>query len=335
MLALRNKKLFFLGVFACALTLVVIVLGAHVRLSHAGLGCPDWPGCYGHLVVPESSKSVDAANAAWPDRPLHGAKARKEMLHRYFAGGLGLLVFVMALAALETYGKTKRIDRLPLILPLLIVFQALLGMWTVTLLLKPLVVTLHLLGGMATLALLLWLVLSQIQWPIPKYSQLNGLQRFAHFCLALLVLQIALGGWVSSNYAALACHGFPQCSTQWWPAMDFKDAFVVWRGLGIDYEGGVLDHPARVAIHMTHRLGAALVTVLLLWLCRLVRGRLRELRGVSTLVLFLLAAQIALGVANVTLGLPLIVATAHNAVAALLLAAMVFLIFRLNTLNAR
>ncbi len=333
MLKLRNKKLFLLAALACALTLVVIVLGAHVRLSHAGLGCPDWPGCYGHMVVPESAQKIDAANAAYPERPLHGAKARKEMVHRYFAGGLGLLVFMIALAALETYGKTRRVDRLPLFLPLLIVFQALLGMWTVTLLLKPLVVTLHLLGGMTTLALLVWLALSQIQWPIPKYSRLQGLQKFAVICLILLALQIALGGWVSSNYSALACYGFPQCNGHWWPTMDFRDAFIVWRGLGIDYEGGVLDHPARVAIHMTHRLGAALVAVSLLWLCLLVGGRIRELRWLSALILFLILAQIALGIGNVSLGLPLAVATAHNAVAALLLASMVFMVYRLKTLS--
>lgn len=336
---IRNKTLFFLAAIACAWTLTVIVLGAYVRLSHAGLGCPDWPGCYGHMVVPDSTESIDSANAAYPQRPLHGEKAWKEMVHRYFAGGLGLLIVLIAVAALKSFDWSKPAERrqviVPLLLPALILFQALLGMWTVTLLLKPLVVTAHLLGGMATLALLLWVALSQIHWPIAQYSRLTALRRGAVFCLILLVLQITLGGWVSSNYAALACYGFPMCSGQWWPVMDFRDAFVLWRGLGIDYEGGVLDHPARVAIHMVHRFGAALVAVVLLLLCVLVRRRVPELRPLAAIILLLLLAQIGLGIGNVSLGLPLAVATAHNAVAALLLAAMVFLVHRLNQLERK
>jgi cytochrome c oxidase assembly protein subunit 15 len=289
------------------------------------------------MVVPEAAHQIDAANAAWPQRPLHGAKAWKEMAHRYFAAGLGLLVVMIAIAALQTYRWSKAEERKylipPLLLPPLIVLQALLGMWTVTLLLKPLVVTLHLLGGMATLALLLWVTLSQIQWPIAQYSRLTALRRLAAFGFALLALQIALGGWVSSNYAALACVGFPQCNGQWWPATDFSDAFVLWRGLGIDFEGGVLDHPARIAIHMTHRVGAVAVSIVLLWLCVLMRLRIPEVRRLSTMILFLLGAQLALGIANVTLALPLPDATAHNAVAALLLAALVFLLHRLHTLE--
>lgn len=337
MLKLRNKFLFFLAALACLWTLVVIVLGAYVRLSHAGLGCPDWPGCYGHMVVPEESVKIDAANAAWPERPLHGEKAWKEMVHRYFAGGLGVLIVLIAVIALKRYDWSKREERkhlvVPLLLPPLIVLQALLGMWTVTLLLKPLFVTLHLLGGMTTLALLVWLTLSQIEWPIPQYSRLTALRRLAIAGLALLVLQIALGGWVSSNYSALACVGFPQCNGQWWPPTDFGDAFVLWRGLGIDYEGGVLDHPARIAIHMTHRLGALLVAGVLLVLCLLLRQRVREVKRLSTVVLVLLGIQLVLGIGNVTLALPLPVATAHNAMAALLLAAMVFLLHRLQTLE--
>jgi cytochrome c oxidase assembly protein subunit 15 len=327
MAELRNKPLFFLAALACVWTLVVIVLGAYVRLSHAGLGCPDWPGCYGHMVLPGSMEGIDSA------------KAWKEMAHRYAAGGLGILVLLIAMTAFNRYDWAKQSERkqliVPLLLPLLIVFQALLGMWTVTLLLKPLVVSAHLLGGMTTLALLLWVTMSQFQWPIAQYTQLKALRRFAVFVLLVLVLQIALGGWLSSNYAALACYGFPQCNAQWWPAMDFKDAFIVWRGLGIDYEGGVLDHPARVAIHMAHRLGAALVAVLLLWLCVLVMRRVPELRQLSAMILYLLLVQIGLGIGNVLLGLPLPVATAHNAGAALLLVAMVALIHRLRSMDAR
>ncbi|HEY3486897.1 MAG TPA: COX15/CtaA family protein [Gammaproteobacteria bacterium] len=329
----RNKTIFILSSFACVWTLIVIVLGAYVRLSHAGLGCPDWPGCYGHIMVPEAAEKISSIHATWPERPLHGTKAWKEMTHRYFAGSLGLLILAISLLALKSYGRSRRMI-IPAVLLVLIVFQALLGMWTVTLLLKPLVVTAHLLGGMTTLALLVWLSVSQAGLQ-PAHSSMNikTARCLAVTGLVFLGLQIALGGWVSSNYAALACYGFPQCSGQWWPQVDFKDAFVLWRGLGIDYEGGVLDHPARVAIQLTHRIGALLVFIVLaslaVYLWR--RARNREFMFAGTALALLLCIQIALGIANVTFGLPLAVATAHNATAALLLAVMIYLLYRLRS----
>lgn len=315
---------------ASLLALIVVVLGAYVRLSHAGLGCPDWPGCYGHIDVPQTDEEVRQAVTAYPDRPLETAKAWKEMIHRYFAGTLGLLILMIALIAWIRRPQ----GALPTVLVILVIFQAVLGMWTVTLLLKPLVVTGHLLGGMTTLALLWWLMLRYSEWqppPLKSAEVLQGLRRLAMLTLAVLVLQIALGGWTSTNYAALACYGFPQCNQQWWPTMDFSEAFVLWRGLGIDYEGGVLDHPARVAIHMTHRFGALLVLVLFSILAfRLWRADGNVLKRLSLLVLLVPLIQLGLGIANVTKGLPLPVATAHNAGAALSLLTLLSVIYTLR-----
>ncbi len=319
-----NPLLFRLGLFATILALCVVVLGAYVRLSHAGLGCPDWPGCYGHLDVPQSQQEVDQANQAYPERPVEQAKAWKEMLHRYVAGVLGLLILAITIIAWRQRQQGVAVG-LPSLLLGLVIFQALLGMWTVTLLLKPFIVTAHLAGGMTTLALLWWLTLTHSRWcdvmPIDAQAITTGIRKLAIICLLLLALQILLGGWTSTNYAALACYGFPQCSQQWWPAMNFKEAFVLWRGLGIDYEGGILDHPARTAIHMTHRLGAVVVlaafAVLIIRLWRI--RKLVVIRRLALLLLVLLLMQLGLGIANVTQGLPLVVASAHNAGAALLL----------------
>ena len=307
---------------ALALTLGVIALGAYVRLTDAGLGCPDWPGCYGRLAsLPESAEEIAAARAQDPRGAYDAGKAAREMLHRYAAGALGLLVLL--LAALGWSGRAPRRLRPGLnALLLLVAAQALLGMWTVTLQLQPLVVVAHLLGGFATLGLLwlLWLPApaSEHRPAVPR-----SLRRWAAAALAALLVQIALGGWTSANYAALACSDFPTCQGRWWPdGMDFEQAFVLWRGAGIDYEYGVLDGPARTAIHMAHRAGAAAAALLLLLLAfaswRSDDTRLR--RGAAAIVL-LLAAQLGLGVGNVLLHLPLPVAVAHNLTAALLLLA--------------
>jgi cytochrome c oxidase assembly protein subunit 15 len=200
-----------------------------------------------------------------------------------------------------------------------VVFQGLLGMWTVTLLLKPLVVVAHLLGGLATLALLFWLARTRAP-PLRVDSRVRVL---AIAALALLVLQIALGGWTSANYAALACPDFPTCQTQWWPEIaDFDEAFVLWRGIGIDYEGGVLDHPARVAIHFVHRLGAVLATLGLATIGAVLAAR-RESRWDGIAIIAALASQVGIGVAIVVFGVPLWAAVAHNGVAALLLLSIV------------
>ena len=315
-----------LCLLATLVALCVIVLGAWVRLSHAGLGCPDWPGCYGHLTVEQALENADRANAAYPDRPLEADKALKEMIHRYLATALGLLILGIAAVAYANRRDPAQPLRLPGFLVALVVFQGLLGMWTVTLLLKPFVVTAHLVGGLSTMALLWWLALRVDRSTRPSGER--GLRRFAVLGLAVLGLQIVLGGWVSTNYSALACPDFPTCQKSFWPQMDFSDAFVLWRGLGIDYEGGVLDHPARVAIHYTHRLWGVVTAITLGFLAwRAVRtGQSRAVRVAGAALALLLVVQWTVGPVMVMKALPLELATAHNGVAALLVLAIVALL---------
>jgi cytochrome c oxidase assembly protein subunit 15 len=306
----------------------VVVLGAWVRLSDAGLGCPDWPGCYGHLTADDAAQNADAINQAFPERPFTYHKAIKEMVHRYFAGGLVLVIVTLAGLAIANRRDPQQPLGLPIALVGLVFLQALLGMWTVTLLLKPLIVVLHLLGGLTTLALLAWLAGGHSQSAAAsEMRNVPFLKTLATTAVIVLGLQIALGGWTSSNYAALACPDFPTCQNSYWPHMDAKDAFVLWRGLGIDYEGGVLDHPARVAIHFVHRLGA-LVTALVLGFLSFAAirtGPTRTVRTAGMVLAAVLVCQLILGPAMVIRALPLALATAHNAVAALLLLAVVIL----------
>ena len=322
---------------ALALTFVVVMLGAYVRLSDAGLGCPDWPGCYGRLAVPDQAQQIAEANAAYPHRPVEPVKAWKEMIHRYSAGTPGLLVLALAVLAWRNRRDPGQPVALPLVLLGLIGFQSLLGMWTVTWQLKPIVVMGHLLGGLTTLGLLAWLVLRQGRRDPLTLSTLAGgegteLRRYALLGLALLVVQIILGGWTSANYAALACPDFPTCQTYWWPPMDFREAFTPWRGLGVSYEGGVLANDARVTVHMMHRLGALVVALYLGWLSgRLVAiARSRTLRFAAIAIAALLVVQLGLGIANVVLRLPLPVAVAHTGAAALMLLSLVTLNFLLR-----
>ena len=303
----------------------VVILGAWVRLSAAGLGCPDWPGCYGHLSVESAADNVSTINAAYPDRPFQYHKAIKEMVHRYFASGLVLIILGLAVLAWRNRHDPAQPVKLPLLLIGLVLLQALLGMWTVTLLLKPLIVVLHLLGGLATLSLLGWLAIDPGLCAQRSAREVPLLPRLAVFALLALGLQISLGGWTSSNYAALACPDFPTCQNALWPEMDVRDAFVLWRGLGIDYEGGVLDHPARVAIHFVHRLGAVMAALLLGWLAFAVwrGGREASLRRSAALMTVALALQLIIGPLMVRRGLPLVLATAHNGMAALLLLSVI------------
>jgi cytochrome c oxidase assembly protein subunit 15 len=322
---------------ATLLAFCVVVFGAYVRLTDAGLGCPDWPGCYGHVTP---AGAAEAAAAGRIDAEVHTGKAWNEMIHRYAATTLGLLIVVMAVLAWRWRRHTGVPLVLPLVLVALVIFQGLLGMWTVTLLLKPLIVTLHLAFGMITLSTSWWLWLtlrrrSSNPWsgtvkargggsaaalllPAPQ-----GLRRLALVGLIALSLQILLGGWTSTNYSAVACPDLPKCQASWWPEADFSEAFVLWRGLGTNYEGGVLDHPARVAIHFTHRLGAIIATLALLVaaISTLMLRREGNSRLAAALVLGALALQLAFGIFMVLRGFPLWLATAHNAGAALLLLA--------------
>ncbi|MEP6886412.1 MAG: COX15/CtaA family protein [Gammaproteobacteria bacterium] len=303
------------GAFLAA---AVVVLGAWVRLTDAGLGCPDWPGCYGHIYP--NAGSADQSSA------LHFAKALHEMIHRYFASTLGLVIVILGVWAVRF-----RADRHQPLVPAVLVFvvvclQGALGALTVTLLLKPLIVTAHLVGGLTTLGLLWWLSL------VPGTSKLTereaGLRKYALLGLAALILQIALGGWTSTNYAAVACPDLPTCQNSWWPPMDFRDAFVLWRGLDINYEGGVLANSARVAIHLTHRLGAMVAGSILIGLGILaaVRAVTPRLRLAGRLLLLAVALQICIGVSMVYWGIPLPLATLHNAGAAFLVLCVVTLL---------
>jgi cytochrome c oxidase assembly protein subunit 15 len=329
-----KSTLVWLSLFTAVFALGVLMLGAYVRLSDAGLGCPDWPGCYGHLAVPSGDKAA-TAQQAYPERPLEARKAWKEMAHRYVASALGLLILAIAWLSWKRRQMPGQMLKVPLLLVGLVVFQGLLGMWTVTLLLKPVVVSAHLLGGMTTLALLWWVTLRQSGWLLDTAwhgrsgGPLPPARLWAVLAIFVVALQISLGGWTSANYAALACPDFPKCVDQWWPqGMDFHNAFILWRGLGVDYEFGVLQPEARVAIHLAHRIGAVVTLLYIGGLALSVlqhRRRDPSLNLVATVMLILVLAQFTLGILNVMYSLPIQVAVAHQGVAALLLLSVITL----------
>jgi cytochrome c oxidase assembly protein subunit 15 len=320
------------------LAFCVVVFGAYVRLTDAGLGCPDWPGCYGHLTPSgaAAAASVTAAETGAAQAPIHVGKAWREMIHRYGASTLGLIIVVLAGLSLW-WRRQHGVPRgLPLLLVALVIFQGLLGMWTVLHKVNPLTVTLHLVFGLTTLSVLWWLWVSLRRLGNSPWAGVPAgggsaaallrpasaaVRRVALIGLIALALQIMLGGWTSSNYAATACPDFPRCQAAWWPQADFRDAFVPWRGLGVNYEGGVLAPASRVAIHFTHRLGAIVATLALLF-AALSAWRVRSDthgRWAAGMVLLTLALQLTIGISMVLKGFPLWLATAHNAGAALLL----------------
>ena len=374
----RYRHLHRLAWLAVALALGVIVFGAFVRLSNAGLSCPDWPTCYGRAAWPTAA--TDAADhAATAIRAVEPHKAWREQFHRMIAGALGVLVFGLALLtarkrrlgmaqvaaaaalvalAIPLYMQGQHVAasllaaageailllaalrwsnvdlaRAGALTLMVIVFQALLGMWTVTWLLKPVVVMAHLMGGLLTFSLVTWMAWRATAVPI-RLADAVIVRRLVIAAVIVLGVQIALGGWISANYAALACGtDFPTCNRQWWPPSDFREAFVLWRGIGIDYEGGVLDGEALVAVQLAHRMMAVVVFVYLLGLAiKLLRTP--GMRGWATLLAVLTLAQVALGIANVKLSLPLWTAVLHNAGAALLLFVLVSLLARLRAPEA-
>jgi cytochrome c oxidase assembly protein subunit 15 len=282
------------------LTFVVVVVGAYVRLSDAGLGCPDWPLCYGR-PLPDAHDD---------------ARAWKEMGHRYLAGTLGLMIFGLMLAA----WRKRASPGLATAIALLVVFQATLGKWTVTMLLKPAIVVAHLAGGMTLLALLVWYFLQRTSFSIPA----RGLRLPAVTALSVVGIQILLGGWVSANYAALACPDLPLCLGQALPPMDFGNAFHVLRELGRTGEGELLPHDALVAIQWSHRV-FALIVLATVGFAAYRTFKVSPKLGAAIGLLLLL--QFSLGVANVAFNLPLALAAAHNAGAAALLVALVVLNF--------
>lgn len=309
------------------LTLCVIALGAYTRLSDAGLGCPDWPGCYGHLSVPDTASELKQVKSHFPDLTVEPEKAWAEMIHRYFAGGLGLMVFAISWL---TYGSPKTGKILPLSLTLLIIGQALLGMWTVTLQLMPIIVLAHLFGGFTLLALLL-ILYTKINSPTLTFTHSPIIKLTAFSSLIMLIVQIFLGGWTSANYAALMCTSLPICQGNWTDYLDFTTAFTLLQDSQGSYEFGVLEYPARMTIHVSHRIGAIMTTLIVLSLCwSLLQSSHLYFRKQALLIGILLAIQITLGINNVLLQLPLSNAVLHNLVGALLLVSVV----RLNYLLA-
>jgi len=332
----NTKPSYNLVLFAVALALCVVILGAFTRLADAGLGCPDWPGCYGHVLWPETPEQIAQAEANYPNAPFEVHKAWPEVVHRYFAGTLGFVIILINLVAWTHRKERNQPRKLPLFLLGMVILQGMFGMWTVTLSLWPQVVTTHLLGGFTTLSLL-WLLALRLHnspWPRPNIPVHHWVQLkpLALLGLLLVIMQIALGGWTSSNYAALACPELPTCQGQWVPGMDFASGFNFTQEIGPNYLGGQMDAPARVAIHFTHRVGALIVVFylgfLLSKLYRYAGGR--EMRKQAHVILGLLTLQVLLGMSNIIWSLPLPIAVAHNAVGALLLLSMVSLNYRLH-----
>lgn len=336
----RRKPGFRLALFGCLLAVVVIGLGAFTRLVDAGLGCPDWPGCYGHVLWPIKEENVARANAAWPDMPVDHDKTWPEMVHRYFATALGVVAIGLAWLALRNRQRPAQPFRLPLFLLGFIILQGLFGMWTVTLKLWPQVVTAHLLGGFATFALF-WLLTNRLgnwRWSLDDRALLRvaSLRSWAWLGLVIVVLQIFLGGWTTSNYADVACPDFPTCQGQWWPAMDFAHGFNIFQSVGPNYLGGMLANEGRMAIHYTHRLGALVTAIYLLFLAvKMWRTQQPQVRRLSLVLVAVLTVQILLGIGNVVLQFPISVAVAHNLGGAVLLLALVTLLHRLHTAQPR
>lgn len=325
------KKLVFVSIL---LALVVVALGAYTRLTHAGLGCPDWPTCYGHLDVPETAEQIAKAELAFPERQVEPHKAWNEMIHRYFAGTLGL--FILAIAVLSVKNRNNGVPlRLPLFILAVVVFQAALGMWTVTMKLMPIVVMGHLLGGFTTLSLLFLLYLrlrTKRNVAVKNDFSLKEYSRYALLGIVILVGQIALGGWTSSNYAALSCVELPICQAGWPGHMNFENAFDIVPPERDSYEFGHLAHDERVTIHVMHRFGAIVTSLYLAWLLVMlyIKDKEKTINSSVVLVGAALTAQVILGMSNIVFSLPLSIAVAHNVVAVCLLMALISLAYKLT-----
>ena len=313
------KRLTF---FATLLALIVVSFGAYTRLTDSGLGCPDWPGCYGTLSVPESIDQIEKAQAVYPDSPVEIEKAWIEMIHRYIAGILGIMILVIAFMSIRLRDQINYSLKWPFFLLGLVIFQAALGMWTVTLLLKPAVVTSHLLGGMTVLGILTFLMHRNYGTHRENFVSNKFERKIIRFPLVLLFIQIALGGWTSTNYAALACTDYPTCHGSWVPEMDFYIAFTIFRELGVTSIGEPLSLEALHAIQWVHRIGAIVLLVYLLFVAYILKVNqgFNMWRNVLILVISL---QFIIGIANLLLHLPIVLATLHNLGAALLVVILV------------
>jgi cytochrome c oxidase assembly protein subunit 15 len=317
---MQNNSIRKAATLAVALALFVVMLGAYTRLTDAGLGCPDWPGCYGQMVLPTAAKGLANAQAHFPQIPIESRKASTEMAHRYLAGILGLCIVFIGVSVLYKRKKNQALPwHLPVALLILVVFQAALGMWTVTLKLLPVVVMGHLLGGMLIVA-----CLSRFRFQMSSLVGQNMPQWRPWLRLGVLIvfLQIALGGWVSSNYAGISCIGFPMCNGEWLPDLYFAKGFNLFSPVGANYQGGLLDNNVRITIQFIHRVGAFVTAFYLLSLSLLIlyNNPSKSLKIAALLLLAILATQIILGILNVLYLLPLGIAVAHNGVAAVLLA---------------
>lgn len=328
----KTKNLRQLVLISILLAVIVVTLGAYTRLTHAGLGCPDWPGCYGLLDVPETSEQISKAEQAFPDRPVEPEKAWNEMIHRYFAGALGL--FILAITVLSFKNRDQGTPvYLPLFILCVVIFQAALGMWTVTLMLMPVVVMGHLLGGFTTLCLLFLLYLRLNPYRVPGGdASVRRYARFGMLGIVILTLQIALGGWTSSNYAALVCVELPICQAGWQDELTFEKSFHPIPPEKDSYEFGHLHHAERVTIHVMHRIGAIITTIYLLWLAFtiFVKAHTRFFKNSALGLVVILGVQLALGVSNVWFSLPLSVAVSHNIVAACLMLMLILLTYSLK-----
>ena len=319
---MQNKLLRYAVSLAVLLSLLVVMLGAYTRLTDAGLGCPDWPGCYGQMVLPSAKEKLQAAQTQYPQIPIESRKAWTEMVHRYAAGSLALLIFFIGFYVVRKRLQGNNLPwHLPAALIILVFFQAALGMWTVTLKLLPVVVMGHLLGGMLIVACLSRF---RLQISAIKGQDLSQWRPWLRLGVLIVFLQIALGGWVSSNYAGISCIGFPMCNGVWLPDLHFAQGFNLFSPVGANYQGGLLDHDVRVTIQFIHRLGAIITAayILVLSLLILLRSSFSYLKTAAVVLSLLVLVQFTLGILNVIYLLPISVAVAHNGVAALLLATL-------------
>jgi cytochrome c oxidase assembly protein subunit 15 len=330
--ASQSQRFFRLALFSALFSFLLLVLAAWGRINEAGLGCPDWPGCYGKLFAPLTPQDLSEARRYFPRQPGEEEKLLKETLHRYFSGALGLLI--IRLAWLGWHLK-KHVRRQQVLIPglvfVLVFAQVILGILTVRLQHKPLIGMLHLSAGLMILGLLWWVVLREQRFWRPASSAapavLRRLRPRALFGLLLVIAQVALGGWMSVNYAALACPDFPTCQGTFWPEMNLADGFTLWRDIGLDYEGVLLNLQGATAIAVAHRVGALITLLYVGWLAlHTVRLGARDRLGrFGLLVFLLLIAPLTLGIIAVQTHLPVIVAVAHSAAAALLLLSLITL----------